>query len=151
MENLFSQMFFSLKFNVWLQWVDVRIGVQNLYEATFLNKLSDGMALDLWTPQLVFQNTNERNTIKYVPSSSVIMLVKNGSSQEAPLSQIDEALVYSPKETKLLMKTIHFLDFKCDFDLLYFPFDLQTCYVLVCIIFVIRDIAQNCQKLNFNS
>ena len=105
-------MFFSLKFNVWLQWVDVRIGVQNLYEATFLNKLSDGMALDLWTPQLVFQNTNERNTIKYVPSSSVIMLVKNGSSQEAPLSQIDEALVYSPKETKLLMKTIHFLDFK---------------------------------------
>ena len=55
------------------------------------------------------------------------MMDKNGSSTEAPLGQFDEAKVYNSEKTQIWMQTVNILHFKCDFDLLYFPFDTQTC------------------------
>ena len=124
-------MSFSLEFNVLMQWKDYRLGFQNLKEYYFQNQVTDEKALSLWTPQPVFSNTYSRKTVQYTPSTSILMLVGNGSSHEAPLTQLDEAKVYYTKETELRLKTSHYLDFKCDFDLKYFPFDYQTCFVEV--------------------
>ena len=125
-------MFFSLKFNVWLEWKDERLSFQNLKKDYFLNKITDDTAMDLWTPKPAFENNLDRPAIRYDPSSSVIFLARNGTSFGAKLSQLDEAMVYNSSETKLRMKTCHFMSFKCHFNLNYFPFDHQTCYIEVC-------------------
>ena len=122
-------MFILLKFNVWLQWKDNRIESQNLKEDYFQNQISDDVAMSLWIPQPVFSNSYFRSRIQYNPTASFLMLIRNSTSHEAPTSQMDEARVF---ETELIMKTIHLLEFRCDFDLKYFPFDYQTCYVQVC-------------------
>ena len=124
-------MTYSMKFNVWLEWTDGRIQFQNLNDESHLNKISDEVAMNIWIPKPVFQNNKNRAAIKYEPSSSVIMLIKNGTSGASPLLQMDEAKVFKSEETKLRMRTIHFLDFQCDFNLQYFPFDHQTCFVEV--------------------
>ena len=122
----------SLKLNVKLTWTDDRIRFQNLKKDFFQNKLSDDMAAKIWIPQPIFANNHDRVAIQYIPSSSDIFLVRNGSSIEAPFSQIDEAKVYHPKETKIILRTMHHMKFKCRFNLAYFPFDYQTCYAVVC-------------------
>ena len=60
-----------------------------------------------------------------------MMLDRKGHAGEAPLEQIDEAYVYKSNETELVWRSPHFHQFNCDFDLLYIPFDQQTCYLEV--------------------
>ena len=124
------QMFFSLKFNVWLKWNDGRLGFQNLRDNIYQNEVPKKVARKLWTPQLVFENNNEGKLLAYEPSS-VLMVLKDGDSKEPPLMQWDEAKVYDPNNTYFLMMTPHFLRFNCDFDLDYFPFDSHTCSIQV--------------------
>ena len=124
-------MYLNLKFNVWLEWKDSRLEFQNLREDFYQNQISDEIAAKLWIPQPVFENSYEREKINYVPTDSFIMLDGNGKSKEAPLSKMDEAKMFDPITTNILMKTTHLLKFKCDFDLRYFPFDHQTCFIKV--------------------
>ena len=102
-------MTYSLKFNVWLEWTDGRIQFQNLNDESHLNKISDEVAMNIWIPKPMFQNNRNRAAIKYESSSSVIMLIKNGTNGASPLLQMDEAKVFKSEETKLRMRTIHFL------------------------------------------
>ena len=69
--------------------------------------------------------------MRYQSESSFLMLTKNGHWKEAPLHQMDEARIFNPNETDILMQTVHLLKFKCSFDMYFFPFDHQTCFVTV--------------------
>ena len=89
------------------------------------------MAKDLWKPNLVFANNNMRDFIEYVPPKSQMKIEKNGYSTEAPFSQLDEARVYKSSETILWFKAIHYKEFSCQFDLSFFPFDRQKCFIKV--------------------
>ena len=122
-------MYFSIKFNVWLRWRDNRLQYQNLNQNSFWNAIPSDLSKKLWTPTLIFENNNEREVLTFNKISTVMMLVRNGRAAEASLDQIDEARVYMPNETDIVLKTLHFLKFKCNFDLEYIPFDHQTCSV----------------------
>ena len=138
--NFQFQNFFSLKFNLWLIWKDDRLGFQNLKSHHFQNEISGEVIERLWKPQLVYANSNEkslkRRMLMYDPLSSTLMAQRGkGKGIEAPLTQVDEAIVYSSNETELLWRTDVFSAFNCHFDMRYFPFDHQSCYVEVCSLF----------------
>ena len=80
---------------------------------------------------LIFDNSIPQHILKYDPSSSDVLIVRNGDSQPATLSQWDEAREYNSKETEIMWKTVHLLKFSCLFDLYYFPFDQQKCFAHV--------------------
>ena len=61
------------------------------------------------------------------------MDVHTSKGIKSALEQIDEAWVYKSNETELLWSSLHFLQFNCDFDLFYIPFDQQTCYAEICV------------------
>ena len=122
-------MYFTAQFNVWLSWKDSRLSFQSLKNDTDKNLVLDSMAKDLWKPSLVFANNHMRDFIEYVPPKSQMKIEKNGYSTEAPFSQLDEARVYKSSETILWFKTIHYKEFSCQFDLSFFPFDRQKCFI----------------------
>ena len=125
------QMYFSLKFNVWLKWMDTRLRYHNLNSNPFLNVVPKDLTKDLWTPLLVFENNKERHILTFDERSSVIMLVGNGLAKQISFYQPDEARVYNSNETDIVGRTQHFMKFHCNFDLHYIPFDTQTCYLEV--------------------
>ena len=129
------QLYLTLKFKVWIKWKDTRLQYEDLKTHHFKNSIRENVALKLWKPALLFENhrerDNEKQVLKYSPLPSIMMLVKNGHGKEAPISQIYETKLYSPNETELLWRSRHYMRFRCDFNLFYFPFDHQTCYVRV--------------------
>ena len=131
-------MFFSLKFNVWLSWKDQRIGYEFLKQDSFENEIVENIAEKLWKPSLIFENHKERDferqSLSYSPVQSIMMAQRNGQSIENPLSQIYESKLYNSNETEILWRSRHYKKFKCDFNMFYFPFDHQTCYVKVSLI-----------------
>ena len=125
-------MYFSMKFNVWLQWMDDRLAYQNLKKEYYQNTIPANQANQLWKPMLRFENSlNTENILKYDSLSSYLMLKRNGGWKEASLDQFDEAEIFNSNETEFLMRTAHSLKFKCHFDLYFFPFDQQICFVQV--------------------
>ena len=125
------QMYFSLRFKLWLRWIDNRLGYQNLYQHRYQNKIPDELATKLWKPMIVFENSKEGKVLKFDQSSSDMFLYREGESKDAPLKQWDEARIYPSNETKIAWRSENLLKFKCAFDLHYLPFDTQTCYVKV--------------------
>ena len=89
------------------------------------------MANKIWKPKLIFKNSYESQVLNYDPKSSDLLLLRNGNSTKAPLSQVDEARVYKPNETHIWWRSRHLKSFKCHFDLYYIPFDNQICNVQV--------------------
>ena len=134
----YLQMYFSLKFNIWLRWKDQRIGYEFLKQDSFENEIEEKIAEELWKPILIFENHKEREIerqlLRYSPIQSIMMAQKNGQSTGNPLFQIYEARLYSPNETEILWRSRHYKKFKCHFNMFYFPFDHQTCYVKVLLI-----------------
>ena len=124
-------MHFSMKFNVWLKWLDDRLQYQNLNQNKYWNSIPTDMSVLLWKPLLIFENNDQRRILKYDSLSSVMMLLRNGHARENSVTEPEEARLYNSNETEIVLRTLHFMRFKCDFDLHYFPFDEQTCYTEV--------------------
>ena len=127
----FLQMSFTLRFNIWLKWIDNRLHYQNLNYDYYQNVIPEDQASKLWKPILLFKNSNEGQILEFDPATSDIMMKRNSASFESPLSQKAEARVYQSNETELRWSSVQFKKFKCKFDLYYLPFDHQTCYVQV--------------------
>ena len=122
-----------MKFNIWLKWSDDRLVFQNLKEHFAHNEISESVKNKLWAPPLLFENNHNRFGETYLeldPQTS-IMIDRNGPSKVAPFTQLDEARIYNSTVTEIISKTLKSFKFKCSFDMTYFPFDHQTCFVKV--------------------
>ena len=135
--NQFFQMCFTLKFNVWLVWRDARLKYEFLRANRFQNEVPGDLAAQIWTPAFNFDNhyerENEKQVIKFDPLPSLIMLEKDGPGKASTLSERYEGRMYTSNETRIVWRSRHFVKFKCDFKLYFFPFDHSTCYVKVCL------------------
>ena len=116
-------------------WIDGRLQYQNLDANVYKNEIPHDIALEIWKPELVFRNHKEEDSGKqmlaYNAVTSALMIKKKDNGKESPFSQLDEARIYNSSETEIMMRSFHYLKFTCEFDLQYFPFDQQTCFVKV--------------------
>ena len=82
---------------------------------------------------MIFSNHNEKETerqvLEYNPLSSTLMICRNGNGTKAGISELHEAHVYTSNEAVFWFRTSHYTKFNCKFDLYYFPFDRQSCFV----------------------
>ena len=115
--------------------MDERLKFQNLKKSSFQNEIPQKLAVELWKPYLYFENHNENKRenqlLGYIDGFTSMMIKRNGTGKQVQLSHINEAMNYSSRDTKILMHSFHFLKFTCDFDMHYFPFDHQACFVQV--------------------
>ena len=121
-----------------VEWNDYRLGYWNLNESAVENKISRSEATEIWTPKLILANNPDGILVMYDPTAynNNILLIRNGSSQNAPLTQLEEARLYSPYDTRIWMKIFHNLKFDCHFELNQFPFDSQKCFVKLSMVFL---------------
>ena len=68
------QMYFSLRFVLWLKWSYDRLTYENLDENHWKKELSNDKAAKLWTPLIVFKNNIEGKILAFDPSSPSLFL-----------------------------------------------------------------------------
>ena len=54
------QMLFRNKFKLYMQWSDSRVTFYNLQENSILNTLVEEEKMKIWTPSLIFDNTDQQ-------------------------------------------------------------------------------------------
>ena len=107
---------FQVPFILFLSWRDSRLEYKNLVDNVGMNLLSKAekdKEKGIWTPTVVFKNTNEKHKSK-VDEETYIQIKKSGKSTLSPTSEYELAYNYLGKENDLIMRRYYREIFTCE-------------------------------------
>ena len=132
-----QQLSFELSFDIYLFWNEPRIDrLYNLRKDWYSNKISNIGAKGLWIPRLEFKNSKERIFVTYDDESSDLWvnMDQGGNSTPAGIDEFNEARIFPVDQSTLVLVKSYKMAFKCDYQLIYYPFDKQHCFIQVCVL-----------------
>ena len=120
--------YLELKFRIRLQWKDARVLFYNIKEDENMNSLSVEEQLSLWTPTIVFWNTkNQLRTINDENTFASIARQANGTIIGKEMNEDIE--VFTGSVNEITISRVYSIQFYCDYQMAWYPFDQQTCHV----------------------
>ena len=120
--------YLELKIKISLQWMDARVSFYNIKPDENMNLLSLEEQLALWTPTIVFSNTKEQlKTINDKNSFASIKREGNGSIIDKEVNEDIE--VYDGSENGITISRVYSIQFFCEYQMAWYPFDQQICHV----------------------
>ena len=100
------EMMFRTQFKLYIEWSDSRIVFHNLHENQGLNSLRQEEKQKIWTPTLVFDNTDQKiRTVTDAESS--ISVKKEGDFVRNSIDNVDNVYMYSGAENPLEMSRVY--------------------------------------------
>ena len=118
--------FLKLKFQLRLNWMDARVLFYNLKMDEALNSLSLEEQLTLWTPTIVFWNT-EKQLKSVNDADSFASIARSGKGNIIDRSFDEDIEVFSGKENEITFSRVYSIKFFCEYQMAWYPFDIQTC------------------------
>ena len=149
--------YLKLKFKISLQWMDARVSFYNIKIDENMNSLSLDEQLALWTPTVVFWNTEEQ--LKTVNDKNTFASVKRSGDGSLIEREVNEDIeVFSGSENEITISRVYSVKFYCEFQMAWYPSDQQTCFIEMLTDGVLDNYAdllpgiveftgKNCQKL----
>ena len=120
--------YLELKFKISLQWKDARVTFYNIKPDENLNSLTLEEQLALWTPTIVFWNTKQQlRTVNDKITFASIRREGTGSIIGKEINQDIE--VYSGAENRITISRVYSIQFYCEYQMAWYPFDQQSCSV----------------------
>lgn len=116
----------KLKFRISLKWMDSRVTYYNIKKEDTLNSLSLEEQLLLWTPTVIFWNTEKQ--LKTVNDENSFASVKRSGNGAIIGREVNEDIeVFSGSENNITISRVYSIKFFCDYQMHWYPFDQQTC------------------------
>ena len=108
-----------------MEWVDHRLEYHNLDKGAGLDFLSYDELQNIWTPSLIFINTEERDITRLSYESEVGVRL-SGNSTRSGEDVAHEIRIFKGEENPLIWTEKFVKSMKCIFNLEMFPFDIQV-------------------------
>ena len=118
---------FEVKFELFIDWFDKRLTWMHLLNNKSLNILIDDEISKIWTPTLVFKNTEQEEMTRFDNSS--IILIEKATDFETDQSDLHETTYFPGSENPISYSRMYTTNFLCQFELQRYPFDTQTCEI----------------------
>ena len=120
------QKILALKFNMEANWKDSRLQFYNLKEDEELNTLMFSEKQQIWVPTILFSNTRDDLTStndKY----AFAKVIRSMNGTLLSLESNEDILEYKGSENEIKINRIYEVDFICDYNMRFYPFDIQVC------------------------
>ena len=101
----------------------------NLVENKGLNNLDDEETSKIWTPNLVFKNTAD--DVKTVPDNDSMILIEKRGNHKIEKSDLQETAYHEGSENPITFSRNYNQEFICNFELHNYPFDVQSCQIVL--------------------
>ena len=93
-----------------------------------MNSLTLDEEVALWTPTVVFWNTKEQlRTLNDKNTFGSIRQEGNGSMIERESNE--DIQVFQGSENTISLSRVYSIKFFCEYDMAWYPFDVQTCHI----------------------
>ena len=120
----------DLQFQITLEWREnARMVYHNLKHDTSLNTLSDEDISKLWLPQVIYDNTDQKDTTRLGMGwewNTHVNVIREGEFIRSGLDMVDETEIYEGRENSISMQQVYTRQFQCKYDLHHYPFDMQV-------------------------
>ena len=116
----------DLKFMVVLQWLDFRAVYYNLKNESSQNILDEQDVKNLWIPNLFYQNNKDNDNTKTALDRSDLKILRKGKFARSGLEVADEIEIFEGSENPIQLSQSLTKEFKCKYELVFFPFDTQV-------------------------
>ncbi|XP_068201222.1 uncharacterized protein [Palaemon carinicauda] len=140
----------KLEITVEIIWRDSRLSYLNLDSMSDVNKLSEEEILEIWAPDVRFPNAYKGKTEIL---EEEIKVEKLATPLDQNFNNVMMDYVYSGDSASLIQRKHHSGRFICNFDVFYYPFDVQKCLVLVQLASVKKDLVafdKNTVSIHYN-
>ena len=119
---------YGAKFTVTLRWRDERLSFNNLRAESNMNSIRPAETEKIWFPEFYFDNTREK-VKNIIDDSAVLRVLRNGSGGLSSSEDTENKLIFRGGENWLQYQRFYSQLFHCDFNLHWYPFDYQTCFL----------------------
>ena len=103
------KMLLSTQFKLHMQWFDPRLTYYNLKDNQILNSLVADERQRIWTPSLIFDNTN-RKIRTQTDDESLISVKREGNFTRNSINEVDNVYVYQGGGNPLDMTRVYYTD-----------------------------------------
>ena len=95
-----------------------------------MNTLSPEEKQDIWVPSLVFSNTeNKLSTL--VDDDATITIERKGTYTVPDITELENRHFYKGQDNKIMLTRFYNIRFLCTYNMNWYPFDLQTCSLIL--------------------
>ena len=120
--------YLEVKFMINLQWKDARLLYYNIKPDENMNALTLDEQLSLWTPTIIFWNTKEQ--LRTINDKNTFANIKqNGNGSIIDKSVNEDIEVFDGSENMISLSKVYSIQFFCEYNMAWYPFDVQTCHV----------------------
>ena len=119
----------EIQFQITLVWKENRATYQNLKEDESLNALTQKDIQELWLPEVIYENTDQKDTTRLGVAwewKTDVQVKRGGSLLASGLEIVDETSFYQGNESSLIMSQTYTHGFQCQYDFIWYPFDTQV-------------------------
>ena len=118
-----------LQFQIHMVWIENRVTYHNLKEKISLNALTDYDVDSIWTPLVVYDNTDQKESTRLGAPwewRTMVAVVRESNFTRSGTEDLDEAEVFPGSGNNLTMTQTYTLEFQCEYKLQRYPFDTQV-------------------------
>ena len=118
----------ALKFDLEEKWLDSRLQFYNLKKDQEMNTLVFEEKNMIWIPRILFSNTKDDLTSER-DDKAFAKVVRNPNFNGSLIGPKvnEDILVYEGKKNAIKINRVYEVEFICTYDMIYYPFDIQTC------------------------
>ena len=111
------------------KWLDPQLSYMDLKEDSRVNLLSPSEAATVWFPEVVFDNIASEDDWMEMLLSKEYNVVRNieGNFDPVGVTDIDNAFMFSGDENSHFLTKEFTILWICQFNMMWYPFDTQTC------------------------
>ena len=119
----------NIQFELVLKWFDARLQFYNLKDNAKMNTLLYEEKQKLWVPRIIFQNTKAQLTTRHDEKSRMKVLKQQNGTFNVDGLLSEDIDIYEGSNNPIIMSRVYDIEFLCGFQMQWYPFDTQTCYL----------------------
>ena len=119
----------EIQFSITLKWKENRAIYHNLKKEKTLNALTNNDIERLWLPELIYENTDQKETTRLGVQwewKTIVVVNRERNFTRSASDIVDEIEIFDGAENNMEMSQTYTHDFQCVFVLKYYPFDTQV-------------------------
>ena len=120
--------YFQVQFYLTLKWFESRLRFNNLKEDIDLNNFLPSENTEIWVPELIFENTEEKPSTTSDEKTS-IKVEKRGKFKASDISENQNIQYFAGSENPISLSRFYNQRFLCDYQMAWYPFDIQQCHL----------------------
>ena len=111
------------------QWLDPQLSYRNLKKESRVNLLSPAEKETIWFPTMVFENIASNEDWIEIDVNEEHNILRNveGNFDPVEVTDVDNAFIFSGEENSHYLSREFTILWNCDFNMMWYPFDTQTC------------------------